>query len=49
MTRDDLGGYIREHRVSNPPPATLPGSHGETVELYEPTPADKAARDWRVA
>lgn len=47
MTRDGFDGYLREHRVSFPPPPTLPSAHGEEVELYEPTAADMAATDWR--
>ena len=49
MTNDDLGGYLREHRVPSPPPATLPSEHGETIELWTPSMADMKRDDWRVA
>lgn len=49
MTRDELApGYLRAHDVGADPPATLPGTHGETVTLYRWTPEDEAAMDWRV-
>lgn len=48
MTRDGLDGYLRAHDVGGEPPATLPGTHGETVTLYEWTEDDEAATDWRL-